>query len=137
MPLGLSVGAVAAFQSGAPDDRLYYNEAVGAFVDRRAPRGCDPVVPASTAETCARLRRPDLFSLDLRLLWSLRELTDQDISLMADVFNAFGGRPDRTVEAPDVGPANASSSVLRSTLASVSTPGDAPFRVQLGMRVRF
>lgn len=128
-PLGIQLGAVGTYLSGAPYDQFHYNEYFAAYIDRRAPRGCDPSKDWSRAEDCEQLRLPDSFSLDVRLLWSLEELTTQDISLVVDVFNAFHTRSVTAVEQRMVSDAE-------KTFGQPLQIAE-PLRGRLGLRVRF
>jgi hypothetical protein len=128
-PLEIQMGAVATYLSGAPYDQLYFNEYFSAYQDRRAPRGCDPNQGWSRAEDCAQLRLPDSFSLDVRLLWSLKKLTTQDISLVVDIFNAFHTRSILEVEERmHEGEMTAFGETLKTA---------EPLRGRMGLRVRF
>ena len=128
-PLGIQMGAVATYLSGAPYDQLYLNDYFSTYQDRRAPRGCDPNRDWTRAEDCTQLRLPDSFSLDVRLLWSLKKLTTQDISLVVDIFNAFHTRSIIEVE----------QRVVEGEEQNFGSPLKTaePLRGRLGLSVRF
>jgi hypothetical protein len=101
-PLGFSVGGTAIYASGRPYSRLYLNDYYGSYYDRRAPRGCDPDEPWTSVADCKQLRLPDSFVVNARVMWKLKELTGQDIWLIADIFNLLNSRPVTAVETRNV-----------------------------------
>jgi hypothetical protein len=128
LPMGITVGLVANYLSGRPYDHLYLNNYYGGYLDRRAPRGCDPDQDWTSSADCAQLRLPPVFRVDARVTWRLEELTGQDIWLIADVRNIFNNRPTTAVETRDVNDGADFGAPLQRA---------RPMRAQLALRYRF
>lgn len=105
-PYGFQVGGTAIYQSGRPYSKLFMNNFYGGFSDRRAPRGYDPKNVDDPTDD-VELRTPDVFFTNVRLSWRLKELTTQDIWLIADVFNLFNTRPVTSIENRNITDPNA------------------------------
>ncbi len=101
LPLGFQVGGTGRFQSGRPLTKLFLNNFYGDFLDRRAQAGFDPK-DVDDPDDDVEFRTPDTFFLDVRAAWRLKQLTTQDIWLIADVFNVFNSRPATTFENRDL-----------------------------------
>lgn len=101
LPLGFQVGGTGVFQSGRPLTKLFLNNFYGDFLDKRAPAGFDPKDVANPDDD-VEFRTPDVFFLDARAAWTLKELTTQDIWLILDVFNVLNSRPPSDFETRDL-----------------------------------
>ncbi|MBN2359355.1 MAG: TonB-dependent receptor [Deltaproteobacteria bacterium] len=88
LPYGFIAGADVSYQSGFPYSRWYMNDYYGGYYDLRAPRGYQ----LEDDGTYTELRMPDYFNTNLRVIWQLKELTGQNLDLIADVFNVFNAR---------------------------------------------
>lgn len=108
LPLGFQVGGTGRFKSGRPLSKFFNNAFYGDFLDKRAPSGFDPKDVANPADD-VEFRTPDTFFLDARIAWTLKELTTQDIWLIADVFNLLNSRPPNTFEQRDLPPGSPTS----------------------------
>lgn len=133
LPFGITIGGTGIYQSGRPYDKLFLNDFYGAYYNRKAPRGCDPDTELEEGETltidnCKQLRLPDRFTLNARVVWSLKELTTQDIWLIADVFNVLNSRPITAVESRFIGDG--------STFEKPLSRG-GPLNAQVGLRYKF
>lgn len=129
LPLGFQVGAVMEYQSGRPFSKLFLNNFYGDFLDRRAARGFDPKDLNDPTDD-VELRLPDTFSMDLRASWALKELTGQNIVLLADIFNVFNTRPVTSFESRDL-PAGSPTQ-----FGDPLTRG-GPLNAQLALRYQF
>lgn len=102
LPYGFQVGGTASYRSGRPTSKFFLNNFYGDFLDRCAPRGYDPVDATDTdcgdPTNDIELRLPDTFRVDVRFAWRLKELTTQDIWLIADVENILNTRPTTSIE---------------------------------------
>ena len=126
LPFGVQVGGTMVYLSGRPYSKLFLNEFYGDYTDRRAPRGYDPKDLDDPTDD-VELRMPDRFATNIRVAWRLKELTTQDIWLIADVFNVFNARPVTSIEdraLPAGSPTQFGQALSR---------GD-PLNVQLGLR---
>jgi hypothetical protein len=92
LPYGFQVGGTGIYQSGRPLRKLFFNQVYGDFVDKRAPSGFDPKDVDDPTDD-VEFRTPDVLVLNARVAWRLKELTTQDIWLIADVFNILNTRP--------------------------------------------
>lgn len=101
LPLGFQVGGTGVFQSGRPLSKFFLNNFYGDFLDKRAPAGFDPK-DVDNPDDDVEFRTPDVFFLDARVAWRLKELTTQDIWLIADVFNVLNSRPPTDFETRDL-----------------------------------
>jgi len=128
-PLGVSVGMSLLYTSGRPISKLHYNAAFDDYTDLRAPRGIDPQDPNDPTDD-VDLRLPDQMTANLRLRWSLQELTEQDILLTVDVFNLFHQRAILEVEQRDL-PVTAETRFLEPLKIA------PPLRAQVSLRYRF
>jgi len=97
LPYGFQVGGTGIFQTGRPFSKLFLNQFYGDFLDKRAPSGFDPK-DVNNPDDDVELRLPDTFFLNARLAWRLKELTTQDIWLIADIFNVLNSRPPTRAE---------------------------------------
>ena len=98
LPFGVQIGGTASYQSGSPYSKLFFNDFYQGFTDRRAPRGYDPGKDLDSPKDDVELRLPDVFAVNARLAWRLKQLTNQDIWLIADVSNVFNTRPVNNIE---------------------------------------
>lgn len=105
-PYGFQVGGTAVYQSGRPYSKLFMNTFYGGYMDRRAPRGYDPKNVDDPTDD-VELRMPDVFYTNVRFAWRLKELTTQDIWLIADVYNLLNTRPINSVENRNITDPNA------------------------------
>ncbi len=103
LPLGFQIGGTGSFTTGRPLSKFFLNKFYGDFLDKRAPAGFDPK-DVNNPDDDVEFRRPDTFFLDMRLAWRLKELTTQDIWLIADVFNVFNSRPPSDFEERNLEP---------------------------------
>jgi hypothetical protein len=128
LPYGLTVGLTGQYQSGRPYSKLFYNATYDDFVDRRAPRGFDPV-DVDDEEDDRELRLPDQFQVDMRLSWKLKELTTQDIWVILEIRNVLNQRPTTAVE----------ERYLLNDPTAFGQPISRvePLRATLGLRYRF
>ncbi len=101
LPYGFQVGGTGIYQSGRPLSKLFLNQFYGDFLDKRAPAGFDPKDVANPDDD-VEFRTPDVFTLNARVAWRLKELTTQDIWLIADIFNVLNTRPPNTFENRDL-----------------------------------
>jgi hypothetical protein len=101
LPYGFQIGGTGVYQSGRPLTKLFLNQFYGDFLDKRASAGFDPKDVANPDDD-VEFRTPDVFSLNARLAWRLKELTTQDIWLIADVFNVLNTRPASGFETRDL-----------------------------------
>jgi hypothetical protein len=77
--------------------------------------------------TGEKLRLPDLFWIDTRITWQLKELTGQRIDVIADVFNLLNRRTPTAVETR-----NLDDGSFGETTAKLD-----PLSVQVGLRYRY
>ncbi|MCC7070522.1 MAG: TonB-dependent receptor [Deltaproteobacteria bacterium] len=105
-PYGFQLGGTAIYQSGRPESKLFLNNFYGSYYDRRAPRGYDPKDVDDPTDD-VELRLPDFFYTNVRLAWRLKELTSQDIWLIADVVNLLNTRPPLGIETRNITDPNA------------------------------
>jgi hypothetical protein len=120
LPLGFVVGGTAEYASGRPYSKLFKNNFYGGFSDFRAKKGFDPK-DLENPNDDVELRLPDAFQVNTRLAWRLKELTTQDIWLIADVTNVFNTRPTTSIEnrdLPEFGKALTRGSPMSVTLAA-------------------
>ncbi len=103
LPYGFQVGGTGIFQTGRPLSKKFLNNFYGDFLDKRAPNGFDPK-DVDNPDDDVEFRTPDTFFLNTRLTWRLKELTTQDIWLIADVFNVLNSRPATSFETRDLAP---------------------------------
>jgi hypothetical protein len=129
LPFGFIVGGTASYQSGAPDSKFFLNHFYNDFNDRRAPRGFDPKNVNDPTDD-VELRFPDHFFVSARVAWRLKELTTQDIWLIADVSNLFDSRPPISIEDRDLPPGSPTQ------FGQVLAKG-GPTAVQLALRYMF
>jgi hypothetical protein len=101
LPYGFQVGGTGIYQSGRPLTKLFLNRFYGDFSDKRAPSGFDPK-NVDDPNDDVEFRTPDVFLLNARLAWRLKELTTQDIWLIADIFNVLNTRPANAFETRDL-----------------------------------
>jgi len=101
LPYGLQVGGTASYFSGRPLTKYFLNTFYGDYLDKRAPAGYDPKDVANPDDD-VEFRSPDVFAIDARVAWRLKELTTQDIWLIADVFNLLNTRPPVAFETRDL-----------------------------------
>jgi hypothetical protein len=101
LPYGFLVGTTATYHSGRPYSKLFFNKFYNDYMDLRARRGFDPK-DINNPNDDVELREPDFFQVDARIAWTLKELTTQDIWLIADVFNVFNNRPITAFENRDL-----------------------------------
>lgn len=106
LPYGFQVGGTAIYSSGRPYSKLFRNNYYGDYADRRAPRGYDPKDVDDPTDD-VELRMPAVFYSNVRFAWRLKELTSQDIWLIADVYNLFNSRPVTSVETRNITDPNA------------------------------
>lgn len=119
LPYGFQVGGTGVYQSGRPLTKLFLNQVYGDFVDKKAPSGFDPKNVDDPTDD-APFRTPDIFTLNARLAWRLKELTTQDIWLIADVFNVLNTRPQDLFEVrnlPEFGQARGRGSPMNAQVA--------------------
>lgn len=95
LPLGFGVGGTVLFESGRPLSTLTYNPVWDAYTDYASPRG---TIPSEIPGVGIPSRTPDRLTLRARILWRLKELTTQDIWLIADVDNLLNLRPATAIE---------------------------------------
>jgi hypothetical protein len=126
LPFGVQVGGTVTYLSGRPYSKLFLNEFYGDYTDRRAARGYDPKDLEDPTDD-VELRLPDRFSTNIRVAWRLKELTTQDLWLIADVFNVFNARPVTDIENRDLAPGSPTQ------FGQALSRGD-PLNVQLGLR---
>lgn len=88
LPYGFVIGADVSYQTGGPYAKYFNNTYYGGYSDLRAPRG----YLLNEDGTYTELRMPDYFNTNLRATWQLKELTGQNLDLIADVFNVFNAR---------------------------------------------
>jgi hypothetical protein len=102
LPFGFQIGGTGSYLSGRPLNKLFLNSFYGDFIDRCAPRGYDPVDATDTdcgdPSNDVEFRLPDQFEIDVRLAWRLKELTTQDIWLIADIENVLNARGTTSIE---------------------------------------
>lgn len=101
LPFGFQVGGTGSYRSGRPLEKLFNNNFYGDFLDKRAPSGFDPK-DVNNPDDDVEIRTNDTFFLDARVAWRLKELTTQDIWLIADVFNVLNSRPPALFETRDL-----------------------------------
>lgn len=128
LPLGIIIGATAIYRSGRPYNHYYLNQFYGDYLDRRARRGYDPGADLADPSDDKELRLPDQMFVNARFLWDLRQLTGQEIQLLADVFNLLNARPTTSVEERHINEGRDFGKPL--TRAS-------PLSAQLALRYRF
>ncbi len=129
LPYGFIIGGTASYQSGRPDSKFFLNKFYGGFFDRRAPKGFDPKNVDDPTDD-VELRLPDTFQVDARVAWRLKELTTQDIWLIADVFNVFDSRPTIAIEDRDLPPGS-------PTQFGQAIARGSPLTAQLAVRYLF
>lgn len=129
LPYGFQVGGTAIYQSGRPESKFFLNDFYGDFLDRRAARGFDPKDLADPTDD-VEVRLPDQFFVNTRLAWRLKELTTQDIWLVADVVNVLNSRPTTAIETRDL-PAGSPT-----TFGQALSKGN-PTNVTLALRYMF
>jgi hypothetical protein len=129
LPGGFQVGGTFSHLTGRPADRFFWNSLAADFVDRRAPRGMDPVNLADPDDDVA-IRLPDQTSVDARLTWRLRSITGQDLWLVADLFNLLNARTALEIEERNLPAVSAQP-------WGTPTRVQEPFRVRLGLRYLF
>lgn len=113
LPYGFMIGGSGKYYSGSPTSKFFLNNFYGGFLDRCAPRGYDPVDATDTdcgdPSNDVELRLPDQFIVDLRVAWRLKELTTQDIWLIADIENVLNSRPTTAIENRNLPPGGATA----------------------------
>jgi hypothetical protein len=119
---GFNVGAIIAYQTGAPSSHYYFQFTDGAYVNLRSPTGTDPSSKPNDPRGFSEFRLPDLLQLDLRASYDFHGLIKQHIILIADLFNVFNLRTAVGVEQQDL-----------PTFGQI-TSRQQPFRLQLGLR---
>jgi Carboxypeptidase regulatory-like domain/TonB dependent receptor/TonB-dependent Receptor Plug Domain len=129
LPFGFQVGGTAIYQSGRPYSKIFFNDFYQDYYDRRAPRGYDPK-DLDDPDDDSELRLPSYFRLDARVAWRLKELTTQDIWLIADVRNLLNNRPTTGVE-------NRNLPAGSPTAFGQPTSRDSPTQVELALRYMF
>jgi hypothetical protein len=129
LPFGVQVGGTTIYNSGRPYSKLHLNEFYGDYSDYRARRGYDPKDLDDPTDD-VELRLPDVFQTNVRVAWRLKELTTQDIWLIADVFNVFNARPVNDIEDRDL-PAGS------PTQFGQALSRRDPLSVQLGIRYTY
>jgi hypothetical protein len=98
LPFGFQVGGTGTYQSGRPLSKLFLNSFYSDYLDKRAPAGYDPV-DVDNPEDNIEIRTPDVFRMNARVAWRLKDLTTQDIWLIADVSNVFNMRTPQGIGA--------------------------------------
>lgn len=119
LPYGFQVGGTGIYQSGRPLTKFFLNNFYGSFDDKRAPAGFDPK-DVNDPDDDVEFRTPDTFFLNARVAWRLKELTTQDIWLIADLFNVLNTRPPtgfETRDLPTFGQAQGRGSPMSANLA--------------------
>lgn len=129
LPLGFQVGGTGSFTTGRPLSKFFINNFYGDFLDKRAPSGFDPK-DVDNPDDDVEFRTPDTFFLNARVAWRLKELTTQDIWLIADVFNVFNSRPPNNFEQRDL-PAGSPT-----TFGQAQGKG-GPLNAQVAVRYQF
>jgi hypothetical protein len=129
LPYGFQVGGTAIYQSGRPESKFFLNNFYGDFLDRRAARGFNPN-NLDDPNDDTEIRLPDTFIVNTRLAWRLKELTTQDIWLIADVFNLLNTRPTTSIENRDLPPGS-------PTVFGQALSRGAPTNVSLALRYMF
>jgi hypothetical protein len=129
LPYGFQIGGTAQYFSGRPLTKFFFNNFYGDYLDKRAPSGFDPK-DVDNPDDDVEFRTPDVFRLDARFAWRLRELTNQDIWLIADVFNLFNTRPPVDFEVRDLPPGGATQ------FGDVLGRG-SPLQAQVALRYMF
>ena len=97
-PLGFQLGTTAIYESGRPLSKFFNNSFYGDFLDKRAPTGFDPK-NVDDPDDDVEFRTPDIFVMNTRLAWRLKEITTQDIWLICDVSNIFNLRTSQSLDA--------------------------------------
>jgi hypothetical protein len=82
---GFELGFYASWATGAPYSKLFMNNFFGHYMNFESKRGYDPDHPDDEYWN----RYPDIFTLNLKLVWDLKELTDHQIDLIADIVNVL------------------------------------------------
>ncbi len=129
LPFGVQVGGTTIYNSGRPYSKLFLNEFYGDYSDYRARRGYDPKDLEDPTDD-VELRFPDTFATNVRVAWRLKELTTQDIWLIADVFNIFNARPTNDIEDRNLPPGS-------PTQFGQALSRTDPLNVQLGIRYTY
>ena len=119
LPYGFQVGGSAFYKSGRPLAKFFLNNFYGAYQDKRAGYGYDPK-DVDNPDDDVEYRAPDTFIASARVAWRLKELTTQDIWLIADVFNVFNARPPTSFnlqDGPDFGKPQSKGGPLNAQVA--------------------
>lgn len=126
LPYGIEVGASFWWATGYPYSKYFKDNYWGDYVLYQAPRGYDPDHPDN--EYWNRL--PDTLQVDLKVVWDLKELTGQQIDIIAYMMNVMHLRYKTDLETSAYPPGNARQYGQYYGM----TDG---FRAQLGLRYRY
>ena len=85
LPYGIEIGATVRWGTGLPYSKIFKDELYQAYYQYRAKRGYDPDHPLNDYWN----RTPDTFTLNLLVVWDLKELTGQQIDLRARLLNVM------------------------------------------------
>jgi hypothetical protein len=88
LPWGVEIGASVWWATGAPYSKYFKDIEYGSYYILQAPRGFDPDHPDNEYWN----RTEDRMFIDIRLVWDLKELTGQQIDLIADMHNVLNLR---------------------------------------------
>jgi hypothetical protein len=85
LPYGIEIGAGFWWGTGYPYSKWFIDEYYGSYVLLQDKRGYDPDHPDNPYWN----RFPDIFQLDLRVVWDMKELTGQQIDFIVDMYNVM------------------------------------------------
>lgn len=101
---GLSMGTHVQFYSGTPLWKPYLSPEDKTYSVYRSPRGSTTGTRNNDPTTWAELRLPDTFTVDLQVAYNFRQLTGQNLDLIAMAINLLNLSPPFAIETRD-GPA--------------------------------
>ncbi|MBW2701119.1 MAG: TonB-dependent receptor [Deltaproteobacteria bacterium] len=125
-PYGIEVGVGVRWYTGYPYTKITYNTFWGGYADYDWYRGYDKDHPDNPYWN----RLPDIFRLNLRVVWDLKELSGHNIDLITEIFNVLHLRDKTglvTSDYPD-------GSTLQYGEFTQNTSG---FSAALGVRYRY
>ncbi len=121
----LSLGVGWRYLSGAPYQRRFRNDVLGAFNDYRAQVGVNPAGNINDPDDDRPLRLPDRQEMNAQVRVNLKPLTGINLDFNADILNLLALRTTLTVQEQD-GP-----------LWSQPANRMETFRLRLGLRYRY
>ncbi len=121
----MSVGLGWRYLSGAPYQRRFRNDVLGAFNDYRAQVGINPAGNINDPDDDRPLRLPDRQEMNAQVRFNLKPLTGINLDLNADIINLLALRTTTTVQEQD-GPVWSQPSARMETT-----------RIRVGLRYRY